>query len=126
MKQTTSLKLSKELKQLGYPQENSEWCWYNCDVFNSIEIGCTQDIPNEDIICSAPTVSELGERFPQFIYYGKYYGDKNKYACFNWTNIPQDDFGGDIFIADTLVDACAKMQIHRINLRRKNEKEKNT
>ncbi len=86
-KEVPSLKMSKKLKKLGYPQEGGGWYWAKWgekekyvlifmfrkgeSVFKQDGYFCTA--PNYYI--KAPTVRELGEWLPEEIGYKFKYGD---------------------------------------------------
>jgi len=72
--QVSSLDLSKQLKELGIKQD-SLYSYFQYDEWNIVlretkeifapdnECGCNKD----NLICSAPTVAELGQKLPSFI-----------------------------------------------------------
>ncbi len=65
-KQVVSLELAKQLKEAGYPQESLfYWVAYGnkkgAEIWYKGEI-VTQAV-KDCILCSAPTVAELGEKF---------------------------------------------------------------
>ena len=107
--QVCSLELSKELKELGYPQE-SLFYWYQTNssilksdigkLFWEIQYKDSQGLWNVEKI-SAPTVAELGEVL------------KEKYPmCVEGETIVSGKWKIDSFEADTEADARAKALIY--------------
>jgi hypothetical protein len=76
---TTSLELSKRLKESGFPQD-SLFAWYWCCDYRKYFVANTKTfIGLGDKIYSAPTTDELLEQLPEFIDYSREPLDKYKY-----------------------------------------------
>jgi hypothetical protein len=107
--QVTNLELSQRLKELGAPQE-SLFYWFKS--FLNDEVVCVywdetrfldEDIKNR-MICSAFSVAELGEIFPDSQIRRLPWKFDNKWYSDTFINYP----------CDTEADARAKMLIHLI------------
>jgi hypothetical protein len=79
--QVVSLKLAKQLKEAGYPQDDSYWSWaISSTIFSCLKCGYEEErLPQlvntiqcigpaySETIAAAPTVAELGEKLPATI-----------------------------------------------------------
>lgn len=121
MKRTASLTLSKKLKKLGYPQENSEWYWVNfknCKVSQlRYRDGMYEFEHNNWDYISAPTVEELIDELPPYISCYKFinneiFGD-GKFG-FGYGCETHDASNFQYFYVEgiTMADACAEAWIY--------------
>jgi len=152
--QVTSLELSKQLKEKGYPQEGL-WWWNAHDRYDkktnttypdNFTLSNVREWDNNSadyISIAAPLPCELGEILPIGYCAGK--SNKNSYWCQlseeseDYIKHPKDFYYDDIREfqkdADTLADAMSKMYLHLIDKelllsatvaqRRRNEKNEN-
>ena len=114
-----SLELAKELKEVGYPQE-SLFYWEQCV---DVELACYKvahitrgvDLGEDDeIICSAPTVTELLDELPRSRdTYEVVKPRQADHESSEWRCFYKDELRLDRTQTDTkLVNALAKMYIY--------------
>ncbi len=108
--QVVSLKLSQELKKAGYPQEGL-WRWYYDNEENNRKYFIQHEMFDEDdqLICVAPTVAELGEALPIV---QDMYIDHIKNAENEWIVALRKDSTRIVSFIDTEADARAKMWLY--------------
>jgi hypothetical protein len=80
--QVVSLDLAKQLKDAGYPQDDSVLYW--CDSNHGYWELENLPLPaNEKDWCAAPTVAELGEKLPDWVdFTQKHYNSNSRKTWF--------------------------------------------
>lgn len=105
----TSLELSKRLKELGVPQDNSHFVWggWVKRYVSQVETRKQAYAASFRTEASAFLASELGEMLPTAVWNTiRNVGNKRSRRAV--------DFNGTLFMADTEADARAKLLIHLI------------
>lgn len=114
--QVVSLKLAKRLKELGYPQEGL-WYWVKecwdlgkCDkkLMTKSEMSVREDYNRYTykVICTAPTVAELGEWLPEALF-----GEENIYILYEDCCVIEFVSFGGYFYCNEKTEANARARI---------------
>ena len=111
--QVTSLELSKELKENGYPQEGL-WWWIDDDRGFILPATDKENLKGWRKITRvfiAPTVAELGEKLPRALYIdtNNYWFGTRKIPDNTWDVLYDSKYNTIRTSADTEVNARAKM-----------------
>lgn len=95
-----SLELAKELRDAGYPQEDSLFYWVKKATEISVMGKGVMEYAPEAVICAAPTCAEIGDKLPAIITHSEgnhYYLKIEKEHCYDqeegWYSNYFDDDG---------------------------------
>lgn len=118
-KHVCAVKYAKELKELGYPQDDSSWYWvrFGDNPFEIFSQEFLDSFQEKDWSCvkehyAAPTVGELGERLPRGFYTMK--DAKGDFSWFCTEETVCDATTDNQLWADSEVNARVKMYIYLI------------
>jgi len=114
--QLVNLKLAKQLKKAGYPQEGLWWWVYAWEKYRYVPnkrkiiltfFGhITAQHNKERIICVAPTVAELGKMLPEDCFSFSQLGD---WHCFE--SIRYFERGEEVYETDADIEANARAKM---------------